>query len=56
VLQRRLQQARCLIETTTLALAGVASETGFASQSHLNNVFVRSYGCTPGDARREARH
>lgn len=55
VLQRRLDRARHLIVTTALALAEVASEAGFSSQSHLNSAFVRCYGCTPGDARREAR-
>jgi len=55
VLQHRLQRARRLIETSTLSLAEVASETGFASQSHLNSAFVRVFGCTPGEARRAAR-
>lgn len=55
VLQRRLEQARHLIATTALPLAEVASEAGFASQSHLNSAFVRCYGCTPGQARRDAR-
>jgi AraC family transcriptional regulator len=55
VLQRRLEEARRLILSTTLALAEVASDTGFASQSHLNNAFARRYGCTPGQARRAAR-
>jgi AraC family transcriptional regulator len=55
VLQRRLERARRLIETTALPLAQVASEAGFSSQSHLNSAFVRCYGCTPGGARRDAR-
>jgi AraC family transcriptional regulator len=55
VLQRRLQRARHLIATTALPLAEVASETGFASQSHLTSAFVRRFGCTPGEARRAAR-
>jgi AraC family transcriptional regulator len=54
VLQRRLDRARHLIVTSTLPLAQVASEAGFSSQSHLNSAFVRRYGHTPGDARREA--
>jgi AraC family transcriptional regulator len=54
VLQRRLGRAHRLIVATALPLAEVASETGFASQSHLNSAFARVYGCTPGDARREA--
>lgn len=55
VVLRRLERARHLIETTTLALAEVASDAGFASQSHLNSAFVRVYRCTPGEARRKAR-
>jgi AraC family transcriptional regulator len=55
VLQRRVDRARHLIETTTLALAQVASEAGFSSQSHLNSAYVRFHGRTPGEARREAR-
>jgi AraC family transcriptional regulator len=54
VLLRRLEQARRLIETSTLPLAEVASATGFASQSHLNIAFARFYRCTPGDTRRNA--
>jgi transcriptional regulator GlxA family with amidase domain len=41
--------------TTTLPLAEVASEAGFASQSHMNSAYLRFYRCTPGDARRDAR-
>lgn len=52
VLQRRLEQARSLIATTTMPLAEVASATGFASQSHLSDAFLRRYGRTPGAARR----
>jgi AraC family transcriptional regulator len=55
VLARRLAQARELIVTSSQPLAEVASATGFASQSHLTGAFVRCYGCTPGDARRNAR-
>jgi AraC family transcriptional regulator len=55
VLLCRLARAQRLIETSALPLAEVASETGFASQSHLNGAFVRFYGCTPGHARRKAR-
>jgi AraC family transcriptional regulator len=56
VLLRRLHRASRLIATSTLSLAEVATETGFASQSHLTTAFVRRYGCTPGVARRSVRH
>ncbi|HEX6721871.1 MAG TPA: AraC family transcriptional regulator [Burkholderiaceae bacterium] len=55
VMQRRLEHAHRLITTTTQPLAEVAAVVGFASQSHLNHAYVRRYGCTPGDARRQAR-
>lgn len=55
VLQRRLEHAKRLIVISTLPLAEVASATGFASQSHLTSAFVRQYGCTPGETRREGR-
>lgn len=52
VLRQRMEQARRLIVDSTLPLAHVASETGFASQSHLTHTFVRLCGCTPGELRR----
>ena len=52
VLQRRLEQARGLIATTTMPLAEVASATGFTNQRHLGDEFLRRYGRTSGAARR----
>lgn len=54
VLRHRLRHARRLIETTTVPLAEVALDSGFASQSHMTNAFVRHFDCTPGTLRREA--
>ena len=54
VLRRRLERARHLVVATSLPLAHVASETNFASQSHFQNAFLRHFGCTPGEARRES--
>jgi AraC family transcriptional regulator len=54
VLRRRLERAHHLVVTTSLPLAEVASETNFASQSHFQSAFLRHFGRTPGDARREA--
>ena len=53
VLKRRVEEARRLVQGSHLALAEIASTTGFASQSHLHRVFVRTYGITPGEARRQ---
>lgn len=47
LLQRRLYVARGLI-ARGMPLAQVAAHSGFADQSHLNRVFVRSYGIAPG--------
>ena len=55
VLMHRLEEARRLITTSTLPSPAAAAEAGFPSQSHLNSAFVRVYGVTPGQARREAR-
>ncbi|MEM6677720.1 MAG: AraC family transcriptional regulator [Pseudomonadota bacterium] len=52
VLARRVTNARCLIETTTLSLAEVAYRSGFSSQSHMTDVFRARLGVTPGGIRR----
>lgn len=47
LVQRRLQRARKMIaEGATLAEASLAA--GFADQSHMTRLFVRSYGMSPG--------
>jgi len=56
VMLRRLEHARHLIASSPMSLAAIATEVGFASQSHLTTAFARVYGCTPGVARRDARH
>lgn len=48
--QQRLRQARRLIATGT-PLADAAFACGFADQSHLNRLFVRHFGFTPGQWR-----
>jgi AraC family transcriptional regulator len=52
VVQRRVERARQLIQSSRLPLIDVAAEVGFASQSHLNRMFHEAYGMTPGDARK----
>lgn len=49
--QRRLEQARGLLNED-LALADVATASGFADQSHMTRQFRRAYGLTPGHWRR----
>ena len=47
LLQRRLQRARQLIGAGT-SLADAACASGFADQSHMTRLFVRSFGFSPG--------
>jgi AraC family transcriptional regulator len=53
VLRQRIERAQCLLEETDLPLAQVASECGFAHQSHLTQVFRQQLGCTPRVYRQE---
>jgi len=56
VMQKRVERARQMIVSSEVPLIEIASEAGFASQSHLNRIFQRTYGITPGDARRHRVH
>ncbi|OKH87427.1 AraC family transcriptional regulator [Thalassospira sp. TSL5-1] len=47
LVMRRLQQAKTLIAQGE-PLAGIATDTGFADQSHLNRHFKQAFGITPG--------
>ncbi|GAA5235876.1 AraC family transcriptional regulator [Verticiella sediminum] len=47
LVQRRLQRARNMI-TQGAALADAAHAAGFADQSHMTRLFVRTYGMSPG--------
>jgi AraC family transcriptional regulator len=53
IVQMRVERARRMIQASELPLVEVASEAGFASQSHLNRTFRKRYGVTPGDMRRQ---
>jgi AraC family transcriptional regulator len=48
VIQRRLERAKTLLRQTHQPLAMIAQEAGFADQSHLNSIFRREMGVTPG--------
>jgi AraC family transcriptional regulator len=54
VMQKRVERAYELIVSSQLPLVDVAAEAGFASQSHLNRMFQKAYGTTPGIARRHS--
>ena len=55
VLSRRLARAQELLAAGDLALAEIAYACGFASQSHMTDVFRQKLGVTPGRYRKEAR-
>jgi AraC family transcriptional regulator len=48
VVSRRIERARQLLQDGELSIATIAVDTGFASQSHLTEVFRRELGVTPG--------
>ena len=47
VIRMRVERARDLIQHSRLSLRDIASEVGFADQSHLNRHFKRIYGVSP---------
>jgi len=51
VQQRRVEKARSLLGRGGMALKEIALECGFADQSHLNRVFRKWSGCSPGQYR-----
>lgn len=59
VLARRVERARELLARSEESIAAVAYAAGFSSQSHLNAMFKRHLGVTPGafvrDHRQSAR-
>ncbi|HEX4452676.1 MAG TPA: helix-turn-helix transcriptional regulator [Kofleriaceae bacterium] len=48
----RVRHALALLVDSDASIAEIAAQTGFASQSHLTNVFRGEFGTTPGRARR----
>ncbi len=51
VLVRRLNAARNLLTGTDHAIADIAYETGFSSQSHMTTTFKKEFGVTPAQLR-----
>ena len=47
VIQQRVERAKVLLKTTDLAIANIAFQVGFSSQSHLTQHFKRLTGSTP---------
>ncbi len=55
ILSQRLTRAQELLAANDLTLAEVAYSCGFASQSHMTDVFRQKLGVTPGRYRKELR-
>jgi AraC family transcriptional regulator len=51
--QRKIGQAKSLIEAADLSLAEIADRLGFSDQSHLTRRFRTVVGCTPASYARE---
>jgi AraC-like DNA-binding protein len=55
VTERRLQHARQALAQGDRSLAEIAMDYGFSHQSHLGALFVRQFGCSPGQYRQRLR-
>jgi AraC family transcriptional regulator len=51
VLERRIEQAKGLMQDSRLSLTEIALSTGFANQHHLSRVFRKTAGLTPSEFR-----
>ena len=53
VLARRIERAKDLLRNTQVPIADVAFSSGFSSQSHLSNWFLKLVGVSPATYRRQ---
>jgi AraC family transcriptional regulator len=51
VIQQRVERAKLMLSKTDLAIADIALQVGFSSQSHLTQQFKRFTGVTPKQVR-----
>ncbi|MBV8882715.1 MAG: helix-turn-helix transcriptional regulator [Chroococcidiopsidaceae cyanobacterium CP_BM_RX_35] len=51
VIQQRVERAKMMLLKTDLAIADIALQVGFSSQSHLTQQFKRFTGITPKQVR-----
>jgi AraC family transcriptional regulator len=56
LIQLRVDKARRLLEKTSMSIAEIAYECGFAHQEHLTRLFGRHCGTTPAAFRRSKRN
>ncbi len=55
LMNERIRRAKDLLRHSTMTLAEIALECGFADQSHMTRAFARKEGQTPGRWRRHSR-
>ena len=53
LLDKRLDQAKLLLNTTLGNIAAVGLELGFNDQAHFTRVFKKRFGITPGQFQRQ---
>lgn len=51
VIQQRVERAKLMLSKTDIAIADIALQVGFSSQSHLTRHFKRLVGVTPKQVR-----
>lgn len=49
----RLEVSRGLLENTSMSITQIATSCGFNHLSYYSRLFLRNYGCTPGDYRKK---
>ena len=54
ILEKKLDEAKRLLESTSLSVSAVANTLAFSSESHFISVFRRQSGLTPKEYRRRA--
>ena len=55
LVEQRIEKAKQLLVDTTLSLAQIAQNCGFADQSHFTRVFAQLVQSSPGQWRRHRR-
>ena len=53
LINRRLDEARHLLETTDYPVSKIALASGFSSQSYFSQVFRKELNMTPGEYRKK---
>lgn len=55
LINKRIQEAEHLLETTDFSLSLISSTTGFSSSSYFAQIFKKQKGCTPREFRKRSK-